>query len=62
MVQKVKLLNVTEVAELLGMSVSNVYNLIHSRGTGFPVIKLGREYRFNEEAIIKWLLEKQEEK
>lgn len=55
-----RLLTVKEAAEMLGLSIGHVYKLIHSTGTNFPVIKIGGEYRFNEEALIGWIMSKQE--
>ncbi len=48
-----KLLNVNELAELLGVQVSTVYQWTSE---GFiPYIKLGKFVRFREEAVIAWL-------
>lgn len=52
-----RLLNATEVAEILGVSPQRVYELARQRDqNGFPVIILGeRQYRFSRDHLAVWL-------
>ena len=51
------ILTAPEVAELLGISVQRVYELVRTRkSNNFPVITLGeRQYRFSKGAILTWI-------
>ena len=51
------ILTAPEIAELLGISVQRVYELVRTRkSNNFPVITLGeRQYRFNKNAILEWI-------
>jgi len=50
-----KLLNVQEVAELLGVKKSTIYQWTHQ---GFiPYVKVGKLVRFKPDAVMKWLNE-----
>lgn len=51
------LLTAPDVAELLGVKVSRVYELTRTRKTnGLPVIIIGeRSYRYSKEQLLKWL-------
>lgn len=51
-----KLLRPEDVAEMLGVKKSTVYQWSH-RGY-IPHIKLGKLLRFDEEAVIEWLEKK----
>lgn len=52
-----KLLNVQEVAELLGVKKSTIYQWTSQ---GFiPYVKVGKLVRFNVDTVIKWLSEKE---
>ncbi len=48
-----KLLKVQEVADILGLSTSGVYNLIQ-RG-GLPTLKIGKSYRVKLSELEKWM-------
>ena len=51
-----KLLNVQEIADLLGVQPSTIYQWTHE---GFiPFVKLGKFVRFKEAAVAKWLEER----
>jgi excisionase family DNA binding protein len=52
------LLTAAEVAELLGVPKSWVYE--HSRDGHIPTVTLGRYRRYRREAIEAWLLELEE--
>jgi len=53
-----KLLTPVEIAELLGVRESTIYQWTHQ---GFiPHVKLGRFVRFRESNISKWLDQRQE--
>ena len=49
----VKLLNVTEVAQLIGVQPSTIYQWTH---LGFiPHVKVGKLVRFKPDAVMKWI-------
>lgn len=49
----VKLLNVTEVAQLIGVQPSTIYQWTHQ---GFiPHVKIGKLVRFNVDDVMTWL-------
>ena len=49
-------LNVSEVARLLKVPVSWVYEHSHRHGADqIPCFKIGKYLRFSEQAILKWL-------
>ena len=51
----VKLLNVTEVAQLIGVQPSTIYQWTHQ---GFiPYVKVGKLVRFKPDAVMKWVNE-----
>ncbi len=50
-----KLMKVKEVADVLGLSVSGVYNLIQ-RG-GLPTIHIGKLYRIKPSELERWINE-----
>jgi len=53
----VKLLNVTEVAQLIGVKPSTIYQWTHQ---GFiPYVKVGKLVRFKPDAVMKWIDEKE---
>lgn len=47
------LLNITEVAEILGVDVRHVRRLVHERR--IPYLKWGHLLRFDPDEIIAWL-------
>ena len=48
-----KLLNVKEVAELIGVKPSTIYQWTH---LGFiPHVKVGKLVRFKPDAVMKWI-------
>ncbi len=50
-----KLLSIDELAERLQLKKGTLYNQINSKRIGFPYVKLGRELRFREEDIEKFI-------
>ncbi|MDR1702345.1 MAG: helix-turn-helix domain-containing protein [Sporomusaceae bacterium] len=50
-----KLLNIKELCAFLQIGKTTAYTLIHSKG--FPKVKVGREWRFEEAALEKWVQE-----
>ena len=50
---KMDVLDVVQVAELLDVSIVAVRELAHT-GT-IPARKVGREWRFSKEALFRWL-------
>lgn len=51
-----KLLNIDQVAEMLGLKVSKIRDMIFKKQ--IPIVRIGRLVRFPEKAILKWLNEK----
>lgn len=51
-------LSVTEAAELLGVSRSTIYTLIHR--ADFPCLNLGRRTVISREGLVKWLKQQTE--
>ena len=49
----VKLLNVTEVAQLIGVRPSTIYQWTHLKF--IPYVKVGRLVRFKPDAVMKWV-------
>lgn len=51
------ILTAPEVAELIGIKVQRLYELVRTRKTSkIPVIVIGeRQYRFSKEAVLAWL-------
>lgn len=49
-----KVLNVQEVAERLHVHPITVYRMI--KGAHLPAFRIGRVWRFNSEAVDRWLL------
>jgi len=49
-------LNINELCQLLQISKPTAYNLIHSQG--FPKVKIGRAWRFDEGEVSRWIKEK----
>ena len=55
-VYRERLLTVVEVAELLKVPISWVYERSRRRGAAqIPHFKLGKYLRFSEQAVLKWL-------
>jgi excisionase family DNA binding protein len=47
------ILNVEDIAEVLGISKQSAYELMKQKG--FPVIKIGRLKRVNRDAFSRWM-------
>lgn len=43
-----------DICEILGMGRNTVLKLCQDRPHGFPVTKVGREYRADEKLLIAW--------
>ena len=52
-----QIMTVREVAECLKVHTSTVYRLIRERQ--LPAFKIGSDYRFDQDAIEKWIVEQQ---
>lgn len=48
-----RLLTAQEVSEQTGIPLWRVYHLV--RSGGFPVVRIGRSYRFAAEAVLVWI-------
>jgi excisionase family DNA binding protein len=53
----VKVLTLEEVAEFLRVHPTTIYRLL--RKAKFPAFKVGSDWRFNEEAVEKWIKERE---
>ena len=54
---RLKLLNVQEIAELIGVKPSTIYQWTSQ---GFiPYVKIGKLVRFNVDTVMNWLSEKE---
>ena len=56
-----KLLNPSELAEILNVRPGTVYSWI-SRGVDIPHLKIAGTVRFREKAVMDWLMEKERER
>lgn len=52
MSSEVKFLTIEQVAEMLQVTKMTIYNL---QKKGLPFIKLGKNVRFDQEDVIKWV-------
>lgn len=48
-------LNAKTVAQVLGVSISTAYELMH--GSGFPVLRVGNRMVVSKEKFIRWVEE-----
>lgn len=46
-------LSADDVAQVLGISRANAYNLMHSKG--FPTIKIGKRMTVPKDKLIEWI-------
>jgi excisionase family DNA binding protein len=53
-----KLLNPSQLAEILGVSPGTIYSW-KSRGVDIPYVKIEGTVRFREKAVMDWLEEKE---
>lgn len=53
MAADVKFLTIEDVAEMLQVTRTTIYNL---KKKGLPFIKLGKNIRFNQDEVIDWIL------
>ena len=56
-----KLLNPSEVADLLGVRPGTIYSWI-SRKVDIPHVKMSGSIRFREKSIMEWVLQKEQER
>ena len=49
----VKFLTIEDVAEMLQVTRTTIYNL---KKKGLPFIKLGKNIRFNQDEVIDWVM------
>lgn len=56
-----KLLNPSELADLLNVKPGTIYSWL-SRGIDVPHIKISGTVRFREKAVMDWLLHKERER
>ncbi len=47
------ILNVSQLAQVLGIGINNTYELIHSGR--IDAVKIGRQYRISKDAVLKFL-------
>lgn len=53
MASDVKFLTIEDVADMLQVTRTTVYNL---KKKGLPFIKIGKNIRFNQEDVINWVM------
>ncbi len=58
MSQEIKFLTIEEVAEMLQVTRTTIYNL---KKKGLPFIKLGKNIRFDQEEVVNWIKGKQQQ-
>lgn len=46
-------LNASQIAAFLGLSLSNIYTLMHSQG--FPTVTVGKRLIVEKKKLLKWL-------
>ncbi len=56
-----RLLNPSELAEVLNVRLGTVYSWI-SRGVDIPHVKIAGTVRFREKAVMEWLLKKEQDR
>jgi excisionase family DNA binding protein len=56
-----KLLNSSQVAEILGVRPGTIYSWL-SRGIDIPHVKIGGTIRFIEKEVMDWLMKKESER
>ncbi len=49
----VKFLTIEDVADMLQVTRTTIYNL---KKKGLPYIKLGKNIRFNQEEVVNWVM------
>lgn len=52
MASEMKFLTIEDVAKMLQVTRTTIYNL---KEKGLPYIKLGKNIRFDEEEVVKWV-------
>lgn len=58
MASDIKFLTIEDVAEMLQVTRTTVYNL---KKKGMPFIKLGKNIRFNQDEVIEWVMKNNRE-
>jgi excisionase family DNA binding protein len=58
MASEMKFLTIEDVANMLQVTRTTIYNL---KQKGLPYIKLGKNIRFDEEEVVKWVKSKQQQ-
>lgn len=58
MASDIKFLTIEDVAEMLQVTRTTIYNL---KKKGLPFIKLGKNIRFNQDEVIDWVMTNQRE-
>jgi excisionase family DNA binding protein len=53
MVSDIKFLTIEDVADMLQVTRTTVYNL---KKKGLPFIKIGKNIRFSQEEVINWVM------
>ncbi len=58
MSSEIKFLTIEQVAEMLQVTRTTIYNL---KKKGLPFIKIGKNIRFDQEEVVNWIKEKQKQ-
>lgn len=51
--ERIRFLNTKEVAQALGCSLPTARNIM-LKSADFPLLRIGKNYRVNEQAFIEW--------
>ena len=58
MASEIRFLTIEQVAEMLQVTRTTIYNL---KKKGLPFIKLGKNIRFDEDEVVKWIRSNQQQ-
>ena len=53
-------LTLKEVADYLHVHPQTIRQLINRKDSPLPCFKIGTDYRFNQEAVLRWMMERQQ--
>lgn len=57
MSSEIRFLTIEQVAEMLQVTRTTIYNM---KKKGLPFIKIGKNIRFDEESVVKWVRSNQQ--
>jgi hypothetical protein len=56
----IDILDTTELAHSLGVTVNTIHGLSRERGQVIPHFKIGRELKFRKDSVLLWLAKEEE--